>query len=272
MMKLLLVEARRALHRRAVWVLVGLALIGTAIAAVAVFFDSAGLDLARLRAEGGMSPAVMTDWWVSGSGDGLLAVAALFLVVGGLLGGAFVVGGEWRAGTVATVLTWEGRRIRFHAARLGACAALAALIAVVLQLVFLASFLPSVVAHGSAAGADGGWTLALLAAMTRIALLTALAATAGASVATVGRSTAAALAVAGGWLAVGEPLFRGWRPGVARHLLIDNATVLLTWAPLQDAPSTRSPAVALATLVAYGLTAAFLAGLWFRRSDVASAV
>ena len=270
-MMLLLVEARRALHRRAVWVLVGLALIGTAIAAVAVFFDSADLDVATLRAQGEMSPAIMTDWWVPGSGDGLMAIAALFLVVGGLLGGAFVVGGEWRAGTVATALTWEGRRIRFHAARLGACAATAALIAVALQVVFLASFLPSVVAHGSAAGADGRWTLALLAAMARIALLTALAATAGAAVATVGRSTAAGLAVAGGWLAVGEPLLRGWRPGIARHLLIDNATVLLTWAPLQDAPSSPSPGVALTRLIAYGLAAAFLAGLWFRRVDVAAA-
>ncbi|MGH8991361.1 MAG: hypothetical protein ACRDZ7_07530, partial [Acidimicrobiia bacterium] len=114
-MKLLLVEARRALHRRVVWTLLGLAAAGIAIASVVAFTDSADLDLARLRAEGGLHPAVMTSWWVSGTGDGALAVAAIFLAVGGLLGGAAVVGGEWKAGTVGTVLTWEPRRVRLHA-------------------------------------------------------------------------------------------------------------------------------------------------------------
>ncbi|HEY3240267.1 MAG TPA: hypothetical protein VGL92_11920 [Acidimicrobiia bacterium] len=270
-MKLFMVEARRALHRRVVWTLLGVAGVGIVIAAVVAFFDSADLDVARLRAEGGLHPAVMTSWWVPGTGDGALAVAALFLAVGGLLGGAAVVGGEWRAGTVGTVLTWEPRRVRLHAARLGACAALAWLLAFILQAVFLAGFLPAVAAHGSTAGADGAWVLSLVGAMARVAVIAALAAVVGGAVATVGRGTAPALAVVGGWLAVGESMVRGWRPGLARHLLGDNATVLLTWADLDDAPWSRPPAVALAVLVTYALVATVLAGAWFRRHDVAGA-
>lgn len=270
-MKLLLVEARRALHRRVVWTLLGLASAGIVIASVVAFTDSADLDLARLRAEGGLHPAVMTSWWVSGTGDGALAVTAIFLAVGGLLGGAAVVGGEWKAGTVGTVLTWEPRRVRLHAARLGACGILAWLLAFVLQAVFLAGFLPAVVAHGSSAGADGAWALALVAAMARVATIAALAAVVGGAVATVGRGTAVALGVIGGWLAVGESMVRGWRPGLARHLLSENASILLTWADLDGESWSRAPAVALAVLVAYGLIVVVLAGAWFSHTDVAAA-
>ena len=270
-MTLLAVEARRALHRRVGWTLLAVAGAGIAIAGVVAFFDSSDLDLARLRAEGGLHPAVMTSWWVPGTGDGVLAVAAIFLAVGGLLGGAAVVGGEWKAATVGTVLTWEPRRWRLHAARLGACALLAWLLAFALQVLFLAGFLPAVAAHGSAAGADGVWFLALVGAMARIAVIAALTAVLGGAVATAGRATAAGLVVVGGWLAVGENMVRAWRPGLARHLMGDNATVVLTWADLDGVAWSRPPALALAVLVTYVLVAAVLAGAWFRRHDVAAA-
>src|SRR5437899_4458698 len=201
-MRLLLTEARRALHRRIVWGLLGLALLGIVLTAVLTFTDSAHLDLAALRAQGGHHPAVMADWWLAGTADGLLAVTALFLTIGGLIGGAAVAGGEWRAGTVATVLTWEPRRIRLHAARLGACAGLAWLLAFGLQALFLASLLPAVLAHGSTSGTGGPWAIGVLAAMTRIAVLPAVAAVIGAALATLGRATAGALVVAGAGLAV----------------------------------------------------------------------
>ncbi len=269
-MRLLVVEARRALHRRAVWTLLGVAGAGIAIAAVVAFVDSADLDVARLRAEGGLHPAVMTGWWSPGTGDGVLAVAAIFLAVGGLIGGSVVVGGEWKAGTVGTVLTWEPRRLRLHAARLGACGILAWLLAFALQAVFLAAFLPAVIAHGSTAGAGGAWALALIGAMARVAAVAALAAVLGGAVATAGRGTAGALVVVGGWLAVAEPLLRAWRPAVGRHLLGENATIVLTWAGLDGVTWSRPPALALAVLFAYVLSAAVVAGVWFGRRDVAA--
>src|SRR5687768_16646439 len=118
-------EVRRTLHRRVVWCLIGLALAGIAIAGLAVFADSGGRDVATLRTSVDPHAALASSWWVSGTADGTLMVAALFLAVGGLIGGSIVAGGEWRAGTVATLLTWEPRRWRVHAARLAACAGLA---------------------------------------------------------------------------------------------------------------------------------------------------
>ncbi len=270
-MKLLVVEARRALHRRAVWTLLGVALALIAVAAVVAFTDSADLDLARLRATGDHHPAVMTSWWVPGTGDGALAITAIFLAVGGLIGGAVVIGGEWKAGTVGTVLTWEPRRRRLHAARLGACGILAWLLAFGLQAVFLAGFLPAVAVHGSAAGADGAWALALVGAMARIAGLAALAAVLGGAVATAGRGSAPALILVGGWLAVVEAILRNWKPPLGRLLLGENATIMLTWRELDGVTWTRPPAQALAILTVYVLAAAVLAGVWFERRDVAGA-
>jgi hypothetical protein len=270
-MRLLRVEAQRALHRRIVWVLLGVAAAGITLTAVLTFFDSTHLDLARLRAEGGRHPAVMADWWRAGTADGLLAATAIFLIIGGLLGGAAVAGGEWRAGTVGSVLTWEPRRARLHAARLAACAAVAWVLAFTLQALFLAALLPATLAHGSTAGTGGTWVVGLVAAMARIGLLAALAAVLGAALATLGRATAAALAVAGFWLAVGEPLVRVWRPGLARLLLVDNAGVLLGWATLEGQTFTRPPALALATLVAYAIAIAAVAGASFCRRDVGTA-
>src|SRR5689334_15324542 len=102
-MNLLVVEMRRALHRRVVWVLIGLALVGCALAGVLAFTSSAGRTLAELHADGATHPAVLRDWWISGGDDGAVTIASLFLLLGGVIGGATVAGAEWRAGTVATV-------------------------------------------------------------------------------------------------------------------------------------------------------------------------
>ena len=124
-MNLLVVEMRRALHRRVVRVLIVLALIGCATVGVIAFTTSVGKSIAELQVDGNTHPAVMRDWWVAGSGDGVLAIASFMLVLGGLFGGASVAGAEWRAGTVTTLLTWEPRRVRVHLSRTAACAILA---------------------------------------------------------------------------------------------------------------------------------------------------
>lgn len=185
-MRLFVVEVRRAMHRRLTWVLVGIALAGIAVFGVAAFVSSAGLDVAAIESRHETHPAVLRHWWVAGTGDGILTVAAAFLLMGGLVGGASVVGAEWRAGTVTTMLTWEPRRLRLHLSRVGACAACAAIVSFALQAVFLSGFLPAVLAHGTTAGTDGGWFVGLAAAMARISLLTAVATTVGASIAFAG--------------------------------------------------------------------------------------
>lgn len=269
-MRLLLVEARRALHRRAVWALLAVALLGIVAIGVIAFTSSAGQDTAALQAAGEHHPSLLADWW-SPDGDSVLAVTAIFLVIGGFIGGAAVIGGEWKAGTVSTVLVWEPRRLRLHAARLGACGLLAWLLAVALQAVALAAVLPAVLANGSTDGADAAWAAELAVVVVRIGGAAALAAVLGGAIATLGRSTASALVVVGVWMAVIEALLRAWRPGLGRVLLGENLVVLVSWQPIDDAAWAQPVAVSLALLAAYVAGAAAAAGLLFHRRDVGSA-
>ena len=264
-MTLLLIEMRRALHRRVVWVLIVLAFVGIALLGVIAFTDSAGRTVAELHTDG-THPAVMADWWVAGGGDGILMIAGLPLLLGALFGGASVVGAEWRAGTVTTVLTWEPRRLRLHVARTAACCILAFVISFALQALFLAAILPAVLANGTTAGTDAEWWGALLAAMGRLALLTGAAAALAASLATLGRNTAFALTAVFAWLAVGENLVRGLKPSLQPLLLGDNLSIVLTWAQLESADFTRSPAIAALVIVAYcGVIVVASAVLFLRR-------
>jgi hypothetical protein len=267
---LVTVEMRRALRRRAVRALILLAFLGIVTLGLVAFFDSAGQSVAQLRA-GGDHPALMSSWWVAGTGEGVLLIAAIPLLIGGLLGGATVAGAEWRAGTVTTVLTWEPRRLRLHLARSLSAFVLAGAIAVVLEALFLASTIPAVLAHGSTAGIDAHWWLALVAAMGRIALLTAGAALLGVSLATLGRGTTFALAAAFGWMAVGESLIRGLKPGLQHLLIGDNVASAVTWGNLHDAPFTRSGVLAIATLATYFGIVAIAAAVSFNRRDIAGA-
>lgn len=267
---LLRVEMRRALRRRVVRVLVGLALLGTTVMGLVAFFDSAGKSVAELHANG-TYPAVMADWWVAGSGEGILMIGAIPLLIGGLLGGASVAGAEWRAGTVTTVLTWEPRRLRLHAARTASAFLLAAVIAIALQTLFLAATLPAVLAHGTTVGTDRGWWVSLAAAAARISLLTGGTAVLGVSLATLGRNTTFALGAAFGWMAVGENLVRGFKPALQDLLMGENLAIAMMWGQLDSADFSRSEVTAVLTIVAYLGLVALAGASSFRRRDLAGA-
>jgi hypothetical protein len=268
-LRLLGAEMRRALHRRVVWVLLGLALIGIVLLGLIAFFDSSGKSVAELH-EVGTHPAYMADWW-DGSGDGILMIFALPLLLGGLIGGASVVGAEWRAGTVTTLLTWEPRRHRLNRARMGSSFVLATGIGFGLQVLSLLAMLPAVLAHGSTAGVDDAFWLSLVAAMARLAALTGVAAVLGGSLATLSRSTTFALGAVFSWMVIVENLLRVHKPAWQPLLLGENLTIAATWRPIETVDFTRSGAVALATVVAYAAVLAVAAATSFARRDVASA-
>jgi hypothetical protein len=265
---LVLNEMRRALHRRMVWWLLALAFVGIGLLGVVAFTDSAGRSPAELGADG-THPALMADWWVGGGGDGILMIAALPLALGALFGGASVVGAEWRAGTVTTVLCRDPRRLRVHTARVAAAFVLASVIGLALQVLFLAATLPAVLAHGSTAGTDGDWWLGLIAALARIAVATGAAAALAASLATLGRSTAFALCAVFAWLAVVENLVRGLKPALQPWLLGDNLSIAMTWGQLTTETFSRSEVLAAVTVLGYLGVVAVLAAASFVRRDIA---
>ena len=269
-MRLLRMEMRRALHRRAVRVLILIAVLGCAMAGAVAYIGSSGKSLAQLRGDEEGHPAVMTDWWIADANEGFLILAVFFLLMGGLIGGATVAGGEWRHGTITTLLTWEPRRLRLHVARSVSAAILGFVISFGLQILFLASFLPSVFAHGTTDGVNGSFWAGLVVAMTRSSALTAGAVVLAIALATLARNTAFAVIAVFVWMAVIENLIRGLRPSLAPWLWGENLGTVMTWDQLPDVEFTRGPLVASLTLIAYcGVLVAF-GTVSFQRRDIAA--
>jgi hypothetical protein len=267
-MRLLTVEVRRALRRRLVWVLIAVAIAGILLIGVIAFTSSAGRDLARLRTEN--HPAIMASWWVPGGADGALTIGAFFLLMGGLIGGASVVGAEWRAGTMTTVLTWEPRRVRLFLARVVSAVSCAIVIAVLLQALFLLALLPAVYSHGTTSGFDRDLAISVGAAIVRIAGLTGLATGIGACLSFVMRNTAGAIVCMWAWISIIEALARANRPKWTGFLLGDNITRVLTWNDLEGSAVSRAPAAALALLLTYMAVIGSIAAFHLQRSDIAS--
>ena len=216
-MNLLMTEMRRALHRRAVRTLIAIALVGCALAGVIAYLTSKGKTVAELRlADDG--PAVMANWWIADDHVGVLSVCMFFLFLGGFFAGATVAGGEWRAGTITTVLTWEPRRLRLHRARLGQRRILAFVISLGLQIVFLASFIPAVIVNGTSDGVDSSFWLSLAVVMARTSVVTAAAAVLAMSLATAARNTAFAVIALFAWIVVIEGLIRTLKPSLSSWL------------------------------------------------------
>jgi len=260
------VEARRALSRRAVWLLVGIALAGIVLTGVIAFLGSNDFDPQRQE----MDVARLTDLWVQGGGDGALTVTLIFLAVGGMIGGATVTGAEWQHGTVVTVSTWEVRRGRLVLARILSATLLAFVIALGLLSLFCLSLVPTYVLRGTTAGANAAFWSDLAGAIGRISALAALAAATGAAVASIGRRTTVAIGAAFAYLAFLESAVRGLWPDRGRWLIGENAAILVTAADLDGEAFSRSVVTAGLTLGSYVAVLVALAVLLFRRRDLAS--
>ena len=262
MITMLDVEIRRCFARRLVRWLIVVAVVGCAIAAV--------ISRREAGPAGTADEFRLVELWVP-DGDPLLGVAAMFLLIGGVLGGASMIGAEWRAGTFATLLTWEPNRRRVAVAKIAACGAVAFLVALGLQVLYCAAFLPAALGPGTTEGADAAWLWSLLGAGVRIAALTGLAASLMAAIAMIGRNTAAALGVAFAYLMVVENIVHAWKPWAARFLLGPNGAVFVTGADLETEEFSRSAVTAGLTLTAYVGVVALLAVATFKRRDLASA-
>lgn len=213
----------------------------------------------------------LTDLWTTGEGgDSIFGVTFVFLGIGALIGGASMVGAEWKANTFTTMLTWEPRRTRVAVAKVLAAGVLALVVAVLLQLVFAAALLPTVLLRGTTDGADGEWVRGMLGGLARGGALTGIGAVVGASVAMIGRSTAAALGVAFAYLAVVEAVVRAWKPRMARWLIGENSAIFLTGRPLENVPFERPVALAAITLAGFAVAFVAVAAVTLNRRDVAA--
>jgi ABC-type transport system involved in multi-copper enzyme maturation permease subunit len=266
--RLVLVEMRRALTRRAIRVLILIGVLLIVLTASIALAKSGNFD-ARSTDQ---HIARMTSMWPEGQNDAdsdsVLSIAGFFLVVGALFGGATALGAEWRVGTMTTLLTWEPRRVRLLVAKLAACAALAFVIGVLLQALLLAALVPTYVVHGTTAGADASWWAGYAGAVARMAVLAACGAAVGGALAALARNTVATLIAAFVYLNILENVARAWKPWLGRYLIGDNAAAFLLGRVVRGDEYTREPIAGLVILLVYLAILSTAAIALFARRDV----
>lgn len=303
-MRLVGIEMSRALARRSIRLLIAVALVGITVTGVAVFVtseDQPPPSAAQVRqaeasraaqvqkcrevtaqsadppnCEQVVPPAATGDkrfqlvdvWHSNGTGDSVFLATAFFLLVGAIIGGASFVGAEWRTKTVATVLTWEPRRVRLLSARLLAAAVVAFVVAVVLHGLVVAALLPTALVKGTTAGADATWLRGAVGAALRISAVAAGAAVVSGGLASIGRNTAAGIGLCFGYALVAERLLAQVRPGWQPWLLLQNAVILLTGRRLSDPNVTHGVGVAVMVLGVYLVAVVGASVLDFARRDV----
>ena len=209
---------------------------------------------------------------LSGLPDVLLGTSFLMLLMGVLIG-ASSIGAEFSAGTFTTLLTWEPRRVRVMIARLLIVAITVAAFTLFIQSA-LASMLSAVAAlRGSTAGTGPPWLHHVVSTIGRMTLMAAVISFLGFAVATIGRSTAAALGGLFVYLALFENLLRGLRPSIAPWLLSTNVIAYMTGHEISLDVSNAAPilvgvAQGLAITCLYVGALVLLAGVVLRARDV----
>jgi ABC-2 type transport system permease protein len=200
---------------------------------------------------------------------GILTATSSILIVMGLMIGASSVGADWQHGTMATLLTWEPRRGRVHWIRALVIALVVFVLMVALQAVLSLGLAVVAWTRGSTAGTDATWFADAAATAGRIAFVSAVAALIGASIAWIGRHTAAALGAVFVYLAVVESVLRGFVPGWVPNMLGTSLVVVVGGeASDQGTGELVSFRHGLVTLTIYAAVLAIAAVLFFRARDV----
>jgi ABC-type transport system involved in multi-copper enzyme maturation permease subunit len=303
MISLLAVELRRARSRRLVRVAAIAAFIGIGVSAGLTAINSHGppdSELARARQsyqedldrclagefiqERDLPPGqTMEDFCddalrlgnylsshefdLSGLPD-IVSGTSILLILGALLIGASLVGAEWHAGTMTTLLTWEPRRLRVLMAK--SIAAVIVTFALAVALLTLLSGLLWLVAstRGVTEGLRAGFWGDVAGGVLRASAAAAVASLIGLTIAMLGRNTAAAIGLGFAYLGVVEQLIRGLRPAWQPMLLGDNIAVFVDGGPVRLGETLRTAVGAAGVVGCYAAALFVLAAFFFRARDV----
>lgn len=199
--------------------------------------------------------------------DVALATSGQLIVLFLILGASFI-GAEWHAGTMATLLTWETRRGRVLLAKVCAAALVAFTGLLIAETVLALVLLPSALFHGVTQGADAAWLRSVAGIVLRGATVAALASGLGCALASIGRNTAAALGASFAYVAVIEPILRGWKPKWQPWLLYDNVATFVQGHGADFTVVARSMVGSGIVVAAYAAALVAVAGALFARRDV----
>lgn len=297
-------EALRIRSRRALWVLVGVAALGITLGIAIGTANShppSATQVARaqrlyqreleacLSGSYGDVPPGFTDleaycdevvppeMFESRQGlrlsglDALIQGMATLTALVGVVIAASLIGADWSAGSMATLLTWEPRRLAVLLVRAVLVALTVFAISVVLLGYFALLFRLGVALRGTTAGADG-WLGEVAGSTVRVGLVATLYATFAYALASIGRSTAAGLGIMLAELVLVEGFLRGFRPSIEIWLSITNAVAIVSGEAQQLGFSGDQGSLgvsrAVLTLSCYVVVALVVAAAVFRRRDV----
>jgi ABC-2 type transport system permease protein len=164
----------------------------------------------------------------------LLEHTSTFVVLLGVALAASLGGADWSAGTMTTLLTWEPRRVRVLLVRALVVALVVAFVTLLLQAILFGSFSLAVALRGTSLGAPSG--LLGTAALTglRVSTVAVGFGLVALAIATIGRSTVAALGVLFGYLVLVEGVIAGLRSSIQDRLLVRAGGVIVSQQPIFD--------------------------------------
>lgn len=174
----------------------------------------------------------VSQWRWADLPDALTSGTSSMVVLLGVLLGATLAGADWTAGTMGTLLTWEPRRTRVHLIRVLVTVAVVLVFTLAAQLLLIGVFRIAIAISGTTAGTPPGTTRHLLEIIVRVAVVAAAFGLVAHAVATLGRSTVAALGVIFGYLIVVEGFVAGLWTAIQPRLLIRAAEVVISQQPL----------------------------------------
>jgi ABC-2 type transport system permease protein len=157
-----------------------------------------------------------------------------FVVLLGVALAASLGGADWSAGTMTTLLTWEPRRIRVLLIRALVVALLVAFVTLLLQGVLLGAFSLAVALRGTSLGAPPGLVGTAVLTGLRVSTVAVGFGLVALAIATIGRSTVAALGVLFGYLVLFEGVIAGFRPSIQDRLLVRAGGVIVSQQPIYD--------------------------------------
>jgi ABC-2 type transport system permease protein len=160
--------------------------------------------------------------------------SATFVILIGVILAASLGGADWSSGTMTTLLAWEPRRIRVLLVRALVVALFVFVITFVVQALFVGAFSLAASLRGWTGGTPPGLAEDVVRNMARVSTMAVAIGLIALSIATIGRSTVAALGVLFGYLVLFEGVIAGFAPSAEDKLLVRAAGVVVSRQPIYD--------------------------------------
>jgi ABC-2 type transport system permease protein len=158
--------------------------------------------------------------------------SAIFTILIAVILASSLGGADWSAGTMATLLTWEPRRIRVLVARAIVVIAFVFVITFAIQALLVGAYALASSLRGWTGGTPPDLVESVVRMMLRVSTMGVALALIALSIAMIGRSTVAALGALFGYVVLFEGVVGGFAPATQDRLLMRAAGVVISRQPI----------------------------------------